>query len=115
MRRSGQATARVTDPAAIAAHPQTNPLIGTGSTVVVPTPPPEAQAEVTPPSTVNDSGQVWGPGHYSWVGGQWSWVEGTWQRPPREGATWMPGHYDAQNKRWTEGHWQTGAANTTKR
>ena len=78
-----------------------------GQTVVVPTPPPAPQAEVTPPASTNDLGQIWVAGHYSWVGGQWTWVEGTWQRPPRENAKWIPGAYDAQNKRWTEGHWET--------
>jgi hypothetical protein len=97
----------ITDPTAIAAHPQTNPRIGMGETVVVPMPPPAPQVEVSPQASTNDLGQVWIAGHYSWVGGQWSWVEGTWQRPPHERATWIPGTYDAQNKRWTEGHWDT--------
>ncbi|MGH7958493.1 MAG: hypothetical protein ACREH8_15990 [Opitutaceae bacterium] len=105
----------VTDPAAIAAHPQTNPQIGMGTTTVVPTPPPPAQPEVTPPAPTNNAGQAWVAGHYSWGGGQWTWVNGMWQRPPQPNATWIPGNYDAQNKRWTEGHWSTNGAPTPTR
>jgi hypothetical protein len=99
------ATPPTTDPASIAAHPQTNTQIGPGATTVVPTPPPAVPTTITPRSSPTETGTVWVDGHYSWVGGQWSWVDGNWQRPPREGATWIPGSYDAQNKRWTEGHW----------
>ena len=99
----------VSNPGAIAPHPQTNPRIGTGDTVTVPAPPPMARAEATPAVPVNDAGEAWVPGHYSWVGGQWTWVDGNWQRPPQSGAAWVPGSYDQQSKRWTEGHWSTNA------
>lgn len=97
---------RPTDPAARTAHPGTNPRVGMApATTVVPTPPPPAQPEPTPPKSTNDLGQMWVNGHYSWVNGQWRWVNGTWQRPPEENAQWVPGSYDELNKRWTEGHW----------
>jgi hypothetical protein len=102
--------AGVNDPGAIAAHPQTNPRIGMGVPIFVPTPPPAAQPETSPPASTNDLGQVWVAGHFSWVGGQWTWVDGMWQRPPDLNAVWVPGHYDAQTKRWTEGHWERGAS-----
>jgi hypothetical protein len=105
----------VVDPTGIAAHPQTNPLIGMGTTTVVPTPPPAAHAEAVPAAPTNDLGQVWVAGHYSWVGGQWTWVDGTWQRPPNTDALWIPGNYDAQNKRWTEGHWDTTGSTRRER
>ena len=98
------------DAASVAAHPQTNTQIGLGTTTVVPTPPPVSQIEATPAQTRNEAGQVWVGGHYSWVGGQWTWVDGNYQRPPNPDAVWVPGNYDAQNKRWTEGRWDTGAS-----
>ena len=106
-RRRGKAASQINDPAAIAAHPQTNPRIGMGTTVVVPTPPPAPQMEATPPASTPQAGQAWVGGHYSWVGGQWQWTAGSWQRPPQPGAAWIPGSYDATTKRWTEGHWDT--------
>ena len=102
--------AGVNAPDHVAAHPQTNTQIGMGATVVVPTPPPAPQPETAPAAMTNDLGQVWVAGHHSWVGGQWTWVEGTWQRPPEADAVWAPGYYDAQNKRWTEGHWERGGS-----
>jgi hypothetical protein len=97
----------VADPAAVAAHPETNPLIGTGMTMVVQTPPPPSLPEATPPASTNDAGEMWIAGHYSYVNGQWTWVDGMWQRPPHPNGTWIPGSYDALSKRWTEGHWST--------
>jgi hypothetical protein len=105
--------AGVSDPAAVAAHPQTNTQIGPATTTVVPIPPPAAPVETARSATTNDLGQVWVAGHYSWVGGQWTWIDGTWQHPPTLNATWIPGSYDAQNKRWTEGRWERGAASAT--
>jgi hypothetical protein len=89
----------------VAAHPLTNPRIGMGSTIVVPSPPPPAQAEPKPAESTNDLGEVWVDGHYSWDNGQWRWVNGTWERPPNKDAAWIPGHYEPLTKRWTEGHW----------
>lgn len=107
----------VTDPSQIAAHPQTNPRIGLGHgvTTVVPTPPPAAVQPATPPSPTTDASQVWVAGHYSWLNGQWTWVDAAWQRPPNPGAAWVPGSFDAQNMRWTEGHWDTSGATTRDR
>ena len=111
-----RARATTTQPVAGAAHPNANPQIGMGVTTVVPTPPPSAQVEEAQPAPSGDMNQVWVPGHYSWVGGQWTWVGGGWQRPPTSGATWVPGSYDAQNHRWTEGHWTvTGSATAHER
>lgn len=103
----------VNNSAQVAAPPQTNPRVGLnpGPTTVVPTPPP-ANPTATPEQTPSpDSNNVWVAGHYSWMSGQWTWVDASWQRPPHVGAAWVPGSYDAQNLRWTEGHWDTSGVN----
>jgi hypothetical protein len=104
----------VTDPAQIAAHPQTNTVIGPAMTTVVPTPPPAPVNELSINVPLTNGNDVWVAGHYTWQGGQWTWVDGSWQRPPSAGAVWSPGFYDEQNRKWTEGHWETGGAANTR-
>jgi hypothetical protein len=88
-------------------------LIGIGSAVAQPGPPPmpaappPPQAETVPPPP--GTRYVWEPGHWHWNGGQYVWVRGHYVIRQAGWGHYVPGrwvwHPHFQRWDWVPAHW----------